>query len=165
MIILRDLQEKDRAAIALWPPYPREFQAQDYALRSGGWISEYCIKPHTRIFSADLGGEVIAFTLLSKTEAASAEFRIALRADQIGKGRGGTIAALSFEKGFTGMGLDLIHLIVRKTNIRAAALYKKLGFSVTGEMIKAVNGKETDFFTMDLCRTGSGLWKAYLEMR
>lgn len=163
MILLRDLHEKDRQAITHWPTYPEEFQAQDYALRENGWISEYLLKPHTRIFSADLSGHVIAFTLLSKTEADAAEFRIAMHADHIGKGEGRLIAALTFERGFSDMGLNRIHLIVRKKNVRAGLLYKKLGFNVTGEMIKVVNGTEADFFTMDLERAGADSWKAYLK--
>lgn len=163
MIRIRDLEEKDRSIIASWPSYPPEFKALDYALRENGWISEYSVKPDTRCFAVEREGDVIAFTLLSKTGADEAEFRIAVRADCIGSGLGSFIAALTFEKGFSAMGLFRIHLIVRKNNTRAAGLYRRLGFVERGEIQKVVNGELTDFYTMDLDKQGGSAWKRWLE--
>lgn len=163
MIHIRDLDVKDRSIIASWPSYPPEFKALDYALRENGWIAEYSVKPDTRCFGVERDGDVIAFTLLSKTGVDEAEFRIAVRADCIGSGLGSSIAALTFEQGFSAMGLSRIHLIVRKSNTRAAGLYKRLGFVERGEIQKTVNGELTDFYTMDLDKQGGSAWKRWLE--
>ncbi|MFA6012478.1 MAG: GNAT family N-acetyltransferase [Desulfobacteraceae bacterium] len=163
MIHIRDLEVKDSSIIASWPSYPPEFKALDYALRENGWIAEYSVKPDTRCFVVEQDGEMIAFTLLSKTGADEAEFRIAVRADCIGSGLGSSIAALTFEKGFSAMGLSRIHLIVRKSNTRAAGLYRRLGFVERGEIQKTVNGKLTDFYTMDLDKQGDSAWTRWLE--
>lgn len=154
MIHIRDLDFKDRTIIAGWPSYPAEFKAQDYALRENGWIAEYFVKPDTRCFALERDGELIAFTLLSKTGADEAEFRIAIRADCIGSGLGRTVAALTFEQGFSDMGLSRIHLIVRKNNTRATQLYRRLGFVERGEIQKTVNNEQADFYKMDLVKQG-----------
>ena len=88
MIKLRIMEEADIITIKNWPPYLPEFEELDYALRSNGWLDEHRGKPDTRLYVAELDGEVIAFTLLSGTSATEAEFRIALRADKIGQGLG-----------------------------------------------------------------------------
>jgi len=107
-------------------------------------------------------GEMIAFTLLSKTGADEAEFRIAVRADSIGSGLGSSIAALTFEQEFSAMGLSRIHLLVRKSNTRAAGLYRRLGFVERGEIQKTVNGELTDLYIMDLDKQGDSTWKRWL---
>ena len=97
-------------------------------------------------------GELIAFTILSKTGKTEAEFRIALRADRIGQGFGRAITNMTLAKGFTAIGLTRIHLIVRKNNHRAISLYKSFGFTVRGECFKSVNGKQVYFQVMELLK-------------
>ncbi len=150
MMQLRNLTPDDVAAIGNWPPYPSDFRDLDYALRSGGWLDDYRNRPDTRCFAAEQAGELVAFTLLSKTGEAEAEFRIALRADKTGQGLGGAITAMTLAKGFGEAGLSRIHLIVRKNNPRAVRLYARLGFAERGECYKSVNGKRTHFLIMEL---------------
>jgi diamine N-acetyltransferase len=150
MYRIRDIEDIDRKVIESWPPYPPEFKAQDYALRKNGWIEEYAAKPDTRCLAVERGGDLVAFTILSKTGPAEAEFRIALRADEIGTGTGSAAAALTLSEGFRRMSLSRIHLIVRKANKRAERLYTRLGFTHCGELQKDVNGETVDFYTMEI---------------
>jgi diamine N-acetyltransferase len=149
MIQFRNLVLDDVAIIKNWPPYPPEFEELDYALRSDGWLDEYGNKPDTWCFSVEQSGELIAFTILSKTGETEAEFRIALRADRTGQGLGSAITAMTIEKGFAEIGLARIHLIVRKNNPRAIRLYTRLGFAECGECLKNINGKQAHFLTME----------------
>ena len=152
MIKLRLLVADDIAAIQNWPPYPPEFEDLDYALRSNGWLAEHRNKPDSRIYLAEQDGEKIAFTILSITDAAEAEFRIALRADRIGQGLGEIISSMTLVRGFSEMQLGCIHLIVRKNNPRAIRLYKRLGFAERGERWMNVNGKQVNFLAMHIAR-------------
>lgn len=88
MIQLRNLVPDDMVVVSGWPPYPPEFEDLDYALRNNGWLTEYRNKPDTWCFAVEQAGQLIAFTILSKTANAEAEFRIALRADRTGQGLG-----------------------------------------------------------------------------
>lgn len=148
MITLRNMVAADITTIQHWPSYPAEFDELDYALRDNGWPVEFLHKPDTWIYVAELDTEIIAFSLLTKTAASEAEFRIALRADKLGQGLGGTIAAMTLTKGFSDYALDCIHLIVRKTNSRAIRLYHRLGFIERGECVKQIHGKPVRFLTM-----------------
>jgi len=150
MVTLRELTAGDAALIGRWPAYQSGFEDMDYALRENGWIQEYHCKPDTHCFVAEVAGDAVGFTILSKTSDGEAEFRIALRADKTGQGLGGTITSLTLTKGFAGMGLVRIHLIVRKNNPRAIRLYQGLGFTERGECFKSINGKNTHFLIMDL---------------
>lgn len=150
MLELRAIEAIDVAVIQNWPPYPSEFEDLDYALRSNGWLDEHRGKPDTWLYVAEQAGEVIAFTLLSKTSAIEAEFRIALRADKIGQGLGSTLTAMTLEKRFSEIQLARIHLIVRKNNPRAIGLYKSLGFTECGECMLHVNSKEVNFLKMEI---------------
>lgn len=148
MIVLRTLNEVDVAVIQDWPPYPPEFCELDYALRGDGWIDEHRGRLDTWLYVAEQAGEVIAFTLLSKTSATEAEFRVALRADKIGQGLGSVLTTMTLKKGFAEIKLARIHLIVRKNNPRAIGLYKSLGFAECGECVLLVNEKKVDFLKM-----------------
>lgn len=121
-------------------------------MRSNGWLDEHRNKPDTWLYVAEQAGEVIAFTLLSKSSATEAEFRIALRADKIGQGLGSTLTSITLEKGFAEIQLARIHLIVRKNNPRAIGLYKKLGFTECGECVQHVKGKQVSFLEMEMTR-------------
>ncbi|MBI1865452.1 MAG: GNAT family N-acetyltransferase [Nitrospirae bacterium] len=140
------------AAIKNWPPYPPEFEDLDYALRSNGWLIEYWNKPNTWCFAVEQSGDLVAFTILSETGDAEAEFRIALRADRTGQGLGGVITNKTLAKGFAEIGLTRVHLIVRKDNPRAIRLYARLGFAERGECYKRINGKQAHFLIMDLLK-------------
>jgi len=163
MIQLRNLVPDDMDAIKGWPSYPPEFEDLDYALRSNGWMTEYWNKPDTWCFAVEQAGELIAFTILSKTGEAEAEFRIALRADRTGQGLGGTITTMTLAKGFTEIGLSRIHLIVRKNNPRAIRLYTRLGFAERGESYKSINGKQTHFLIMDLVKESYSTLKGLVK--
>lgn len=99
---------------------------------------------------AEQAGEIVAFTILSKTDEAEAEFRIALRVDKIGLG--GVITSMTLAKGLVEIKLACIHLIVRRHNPRAIRLYKRAGFTESGECLKHVNGKQVNFLTMAISR-------------
>lgn len=149
-LALTELKVDDIFAIRGWPPYPPDFEELDYALREGGWLDEFRGKPGTVYYAAKEGSDLVGFTLLSKTGANQAEFRIALRANKIGQGLGGTITTLTLQKGFDELGLEQIHLIVRKSNPRARKLYERLGFALKGECVKVIQCKLVDFYTMEL---------------
>jgi len=151
-IQIRKLVPSDEDAIRNWPPYPPDFGDLDYALRNDGWLTEYKNKPDTWCFAAEQAGELIAFTILSKTGGDEAEFRIALKASRTGQGLGGTITALTLAKAFTEIGLSRIHLIVRKNNPRAIRLYTRLGFAERGDCFKTIDGKQTHLLIMDVSK-------------
>ena len=153
MLEFRSIETGDAAVIRNWPPYPAEFSELDYTLRDDGWLAEYRYKPDTLIYVAKQRGELVAFSLLSRTGNASAEFRIALRADRLGRGLGKTVAALTLAQGFSDPGLNCIHLIVRKNNIRAQHLYRQLGFREKSGITKHVNGSLVDFIEMNISKS------------
>lgn len=166
-MILREMASQDAAIIRSWPTYPDEFKDLDYALREPGWISEYLGKKGTKVYVAlnnDVldSGVLIGFTILSvddtEGKSGSAEFRIALNPNMLGRGTGKRLAKMTIEKGFKEFGpcLQKIYLIVRKNNPRAKKLYEHCGFHETGECRKMVNGINVDFFEMELDRIN---WK------
>jgi RimJ/RimL family protein N-acetyltransferase len=153
MLEFRSIETGDAAVIHGWPPYPPEFAELNYALRDDGWLDKFRQKPATAIYVARQHGEIVAFSLLSKTAESSAEFRIALRADRLGRGLGKTVAALTLAQGFSDPGLNCIHLIVRKNNIRAQHLYRQLGFRETGRALMEINGSLIDFIEMKISKS------------
>lgn len=150
MITIRKLQPSDLAEIHNWPAYPPEFAELDYALRENGWLAEFHDKPGAQLYVAELAGEVIAFSLLATTGASEGEFRIALRADNIGHGMGKAITGMTLNEGFSTMKLSRINLIVRKNNPRAIRLYHQIGFKKYSECEKIVNGKHVSFLQMTI---------------
>jgi diamine N-acetyltransferase len=156
MIVLRYIDDSDRKAVLQWPPYPPDFADLDYALRAGGWLDVYREIPDTVCFAVEKDGELIGFTILSRTGVGAAEFRIALHPDRTGGGLGGRIAELTLEKGFEEMGYDRIHLIVRKANPRAASVYRRMGFTETGSCVKTIDGKMVELLIMEKFRPGAG---------
>jgi diamine N-acetyltransferase len=151
-IQLRVFTAQDEIVIENWPSYPPEFADIDYALRQGGWIAEFRDQPNTWVYVAEQSGKVVAFTILALTAQSEAEFRIALRADKAGQGLGRIITAKTLQIGFDEIGLQRIHLIVRKNNPRAIALYRQKNFSHCGECQLIVNHKPIDFLKMELLR-------------
>lgn len=152
MIQLRAFAAQDEIIIENWPAYPAEFVALDHALRQAGWIAQFRGQPNARIYVAEQSGELIAFTILCLSAQGEAEFRIALRADKIGRGFGRIISDRTLQIGFDELGLQRIHLIVRKNNPRAIELYRQRRFSLCGECQLIVNHKLTDFLKMELLR-------------
>ena len=134
------------------PAYPAEFADLDYALRPGGWLTEFGHRPDARLYAAEHGGELLAFSLLAMTAPEEAEFRIALRADRTGLGLGRAVTLATLQRGFVTRGLARIHLMVRTNHQRACALYRQLGFTPRGECRQNVNHRPTDFYLMDMGR-------------
>ena len=150
MIHLKEIEESDIELIRRWPAYQGDMDQLDYALRQGGWIDELGSRKGAAIYGALEGDELIGFSILAPTGELEAEFRIALRADRTGQGLGEEISYLTLRRGFEGMGLSRIHLIVRKNNGRGRALYRRLRFADTGECQKDIRGKSVDFLMMDI---------------
>jgi RimJ/RimL family protein N-acetyltransferase/catechol 2,3-dioxygenase-like lactoylglutathione lyase family enzyme len=147
---LRVFTAQDDITIENWPAYPPEFADLDYALRKDGWIAEFRDQPNAQVYVAERAGALIAFSILALTAKGEAEFRIALRADKAGQGLGRIITAKTLQIGFEEIGLQRIHLIVRKNNPRAIGLYQCLNFAPCGECQMIINNKPTDFLKMEL---------------
>ena len=150
MITLRKLTDSDAEQISQWPAYPGDMEQGDYALREQGWLDEMRAKTDVAVYAATEGDDLIGFSLLAKTGAGEAEFRIAVRADKTGQRLGETIMAQTLRKGFEEQGLSRIHLIVRKNNTRGIRLYQRLGFTDCGECRKEIRGSLTDFLSMEI---------------
>ncbi|HEY6871395.1 MAG TPA: isochorismatase family protein [Geobacteraceae bacterium] len=149
---LRELREGDVAQIRGWPPYPGDMAQMDYALREKGWLEEFRSTPDTFLYAVEDGGELIGFTILLKTGAAEAEFRIALRPDKTGLGIGERATFQTLRIGFEEHRLTRIHLIVRKNNRRGIGLYRRAGFVDRGECRREIQGVAVDFRLMEIGR-------------
>lgn len=152
VIRLRPLTAQDEETIANWPPYPAEFESLDYALRADGWLTEYGHRSDAWLYTAEHGGEPVAFSLLAMTASGEAEFRVALRADKTAIGLGRAVTQETLRQGFGARGLTRIHLMVRTNHPRAWALYRRLGFILRGECRQTVNRRPTDFYLMEILR-------------
>ena len=95
---------------------------------------------------------ITGFTLLHLTAGNEAEFRIALHRRHVGKGMGAEATRATVQTGFDQFRLERITLIVRKNNSRAARLYDRVGFRITGESVHTVRGKRFEFIDMDITR-------------
>lgn len=147
-IALRAMCDADIAAIRSWPSYPSTFTELDYALREGGWLTQYYGKPHNCCKVAQINGEPIGFALLLQTSGDEAEYRIALHSRYLGQGYGAIISAMMLQHGFEEMGVARIRLIVRKTNPHAWRLYQRLGFQAVGECAMNIQGEQVAFIEM-----------------
>jgi diamine N-acetyltransferase len=152
MITPRPIESKDTAVIKNWPPYPPEFRDLDYALRDGGWIDEYSGKPGVDILIADDEGTIVGFAVIVLEPGGSAEFRIALHPEKLGRGVGKTVMLLTLAHGFSDPGTSTIRLIVRKNNPRAKRLYERLHFRTVGECIEEIQGRPVEFYRMEIDR-------------
>lgn len=152
MSTVRNLIPGDIPRIKSWPPYPPEFSDLDYSLRDGGWLDEYSTKAGTEIFVAEDEGRIAGFSIISKEDGNSAEFRIALHPGNIGNGMGKTLTLLTLNRGFSDPDISLIRLIVRKNNTRARKMYENLRFRHTGESTSFIDGRMVEFFTMVIDR-------------
>ena len=83
---------------------------------------------------------------------ADAEFRIAIHPGRTRTGLGRKITLSMLGKGFRELNLDIIRLIVRKTNHPAIRLYESLGLTKTGESIHSIQGERIEFFDMEMTR-------------
>jgi len=147
-IQLRSFCAVDKAAIEKWP----KFEELDYALRQDGWIDEFSDQSDVRLFAVEQSSELIAFTILALTAPTEAEFRIALRGAKAGQGLGRIITDKTLAIGFNEIGLERIHLIVRKNNPRAVGLYRKIKFVSCGECCKTVNNKPAACLMMSILK-------------
>jgi diamine N-acetyltransferase len=152
MITIRPLRNEDVPTIKSWPHYYGEFAELDYCLRDGGWLDEYGMKPAATILAAIEQGEIIGFSILYRDGRGSAEFRIALHPDRIGNGAGRVVLCRTLEYCFADMNIRSVRLIVRKSNIRAQALYAASRFHPTGECTEEIFGSPVEFFKMEIDR-------------
>lgn len=152
MVELRPIGPEDIAAIKNWPAYADGFEQMDYALREHGWLDEYQQQPNTWIFIAELNHQTIGFSLLSITSETVAEYRIAMHPYWTGKGLGKPVTRATLKIGFGKLNLDTIHLIVRKNNHPATKLYERLGFVITGESIRTIQGQCIEFTDMAMIK-------------
>ena len=148
MIALRPIRMEDVAEIKGWPPYSDGFAQMDYALREHGWLDGFMHRPRTSIYIAHSNKQTVGFSLLSITAEGVAEFRIAIHPHWTGKGLGRDVAFATLKAGFQQLNLDQIFLIVRKNNHRAAKLYERIGFVLTGESVHRIQEKYIDFNDM-----------------
>ena len=151
-MILRPMTDNDRVEIAAWPSYPNDFADLDYALREQGWIPLFYGKPGVCFHVAINTDRLIGLTLIARNGVDDAEFRIALRADQLGLGYGEIIARLALGQVFADSSLARVHLFVRKNNPRAKRVYEKLGFVLQGECLQEILGVAVAFDKMEVCR-------------
>ena len=149
---LRALREDDVLQIKGWPNYSSDMAQMDYALREGGWLEECRPRPDAFVYAVEEGDDLIGFTILMKTGAAEAEFRIALRPDKTGQGLGKSITLQTLQIGFGEHRFSRIHLIVRKNNCRGIMLYQRIGFVDCGECRKEIQGSPVDFRVMEMSR-------------
>jgi RimJ/RimL family protein N-acetyltransferase len=147
---LRPLTSEDMHVIHNWPAYPAKFGKLDHALRSEGWLAEFYGRTYTWIYAAERESELLAFTILAKTDADAAEFRIALHPHKLHQGLGKIITHMTLHEGFSVLNLTRIHLIVRTTNAPAIRLYLSHGFQANGKCTKIVNREPVDFIEMEL---------------
>jgi RimJ/RimL family protein N-acetyltransferase len=142
----------EREKISQWPEYPHAYADLDYALRPGnGWLYTFgeaseCIK-----YGAYANGEFIGFCLLhrDKKNSPKAEFYIAIHPERLGQGFGTAVTKAALSKAFNELGMNLVHLKVRK-NHPDIALYQNCGYVHCGETKEVVNGKETEFYKMQI---------------
>ena len=152
MVHLRSITAEDIARIKNWPAYVDGFAQIDYALRDNGWLDEYRDRPQTSIFIAEVNRQAAGFCLLSSTATGDAEFRIAIHPRKTGMGLGRKVAVATLKKGFRGLNLDKIHLIVRKNNLPAIRLYQSIGFKKFGESTHMIQGKQIECDDMALTK-------------
>ncbi|MCX5869618.1 MAG: GNAT family N-acetyltransferase [Deltaproteobacteria bacterium] len=150
MLRIRPLESSDIVMIKGWPSYVGDMEQMDFALREAGWLDEFRLRPGTFSYVAEQDAELIAFTMLGKTDTTGAEFRIAVRADRTSQGLGEGIAILTLRCGFQEHRFSRIHLIVRKNNGRAIRLYRRVGFSEQGECQREIRGVTVDFWLMGI---------------
>jgi nicotinamidase-related amidase/RimJ/RimL family protein N-acetyltransferase len=152
MINLRTIKKEDVTEIECWPAYKQGFEQMDYALRAGGWLTEYSTKSNTWIYAAESDKQIVGFSLLSVTAKGEAEFRIAIHPHRTGLGFGRETTLATLRKGFGELNMDRIYLIVRKNNYAAMKLYEGLGFKKNGESTHSIQGKPIEFFDMDISK-------------
>lgn len=150
MIKLRPISNDDIAKIKKWPPYQNGFEQMDYALRDKGWLDEFMNRSDACIYAAEESGKLAGFSLIALTGEGEAEFRIALHPRLVGKGIGRQVTFATLQTGFRHHNLSRIHIIVRKSNPRAAKLYEKTGFRKTGESVRTIQGKQIEFVNMEM---------------
>jgi ribosomal protein S18 acetylase RimI-like enzyme len=156
MIELRELTDEDKETIYRWPTYPSDCLELDYAVRRDGWIDHHSSHGRDRIYSALQGGEVIGFSIVHVADDGDAEFLIAIRGDRLGLGLGRELTLATLQRCFVELGLAKVKLVVRKSNHRAQGLYRKVGFTYTGDCVININGEDIEFYNMEMENRGQG---------
>jgi RimJ/RimL family protein N-acetyltransferase len=149
---LRELTDEDRRTIQGWPAYPPDCMDFDYVPREGGWIDWHANHERDKLYAAVEGGEVVGFSILHRDGDDEAEFAIAIRGDLLGRGLGGRVTLATLDKGFGELRLARVTLVVRKSNLRAQRLYRRAGFTCTGDCVLTIRGKEAEFLKMEIAR-------------
>ncbi len=149
-ISLRPMRDGDVSEIENWPSYKDAFAQMDYALRQNGWLDEYFNRPGSWCYAAQTDAGIVGFALLLTRGAKDAELRIAIHPEKTRQGFGRRVMISLMEKGFSELGLDTIHLVVRKNNFSAKRLYDRLGFINRGECTLLIQNVSVEFFKMDI---------------
>lgn len=89
---------------------------------------------------------------------AAAEFQIIISPEYQGKGLATRAAKLAMDYGFTVLNLYKLYLIVDKENEKAIHIYRKLGFTVEGELMHEffINGQYRNASLMYIPASVSG---------
>jgi RimJ/RimL family protein N-acetyltransferase len=156
-ITLTRLSDDDRRAILHWERYTGDFKSYNYALGEKGWHDRDVMGDNTLYYAARHDEQFVGFSLLVPKPATAgrseAEFYVAVRPSQVGRGFGPAITLATLRRGFEQY--DRIHLKVRPWNDPARRIYESLGFERTGpNMTEMIEGEATAFVPMHLDRDG-----------
>jgi RimJ/RimL family protein N-acetyltransferase len=152
-ITLSDLNPAGRDTISRWPPYKAPYEELDYALRApGGWLYTFGAKPECVKYGAYVEGALVGFCLLlpDPTSKKEAEFYVAIHPDEVNKGYGKAVTMETLRRGFEDLRLRRIFLKVRKNHTVGIRLYEGIGFTKFDECTEEVNGKQTEFYKMQI---------------
>lgn len=152
-VMLATLTRHDQDAIRAWPAYPPQYKDLDYALRERGWLDQFPAGAKNHRFAAWQKDELLGFSILTETGNNDAEFYLAVRPERLRKGFGKEITQMTLDKAFYELGLERVHLKVRKWHRKAIELYTSSGFKTTGLKDEEINGKTDTFEIMELNRS------------
>jgi RimJ/RimL family protein N-acetyltransferase len=151
-VTLTSLTSKEEEEIQNWPPYPPQFMALDYALRRGtGWLTAFPADAGNNRFAAWAGGELVGFSILTKTADDEAEFYVAIHPKKLGTGIGTEVTRQTKVRGFDQLNLRRIWLKVRTWHEGGRRVYERMGFrNVGSEFTENVGGREDQFIKMEV---------------
>jgi RimJ/RimL family protein N-acetyltransferase len=151
-VALNELTPTDEAEIQNWPPYPPQFMALDYALRSKpGWLAAFPANPANHRFAARKDGKLVGFSILTETGPQEAEFYVAIHPEKLNIGIGIDVTRQTKERGFDQLNLRHIWLKVRTWHEGAIRVYERVGFrKVDPEFTETAGGREDRFIKMEV---------------
>jgi diamine N-acetyltransferase len=143
-----------REVISHWPEYKAPYKEMDYALRSpNGWLYAFGARTTSKSYAAYYEGALVGFSILDFDGQGAAEFYVAIHPERVGgSGRrfGTRLTEETLGKGFNEHKLKKITLKVRDDLDYRVRMYEKIGFKKTGNMTKTIDGRPTNFITMDM---------------